>query len=275
MRVPELADLTPQRFEPFGEARRRRAQVREGAFRVLARGVDSNAALERLGHEAEQVLGGGRVQIDVDAIERGEERLEIVALRGALGHEGAHGLLPLVGAHGDSIRLALHALRAELGEMATSGAGNRVTEYGSTASGYVEPERFVPDGGTMSRQIIATEAAPAAVGPYSQAIRVGAMLFTSGQIAIDPATGTMSNGDVAEQAEQALRNLAAVLEAGGSSMERVIKTTVFLTTMDHFKPMNAVYERHFGASLPARSCVAAAELPLGALFEIEAIADAS
>jgi 2-iminobutanoate/2-iminopropanoate deaminase len=122
-----------------------------------------------------------------------------------------------------------------------------------------------------TRTIISTSNAPAAVGPYSQAIRVGDMLYTSGQIAIDPATGEMSTGDVQAQAEQALRNLAAVLEAGGSSMKAVVKTMVFLADMADFKPMNEVYARHFGDALPARSCVAAAALPLGAKFEIEAI----
>lgn len=125
---------------------------------------------------------------------------------------------------------------------------------------------------TMSqRTIISTPHAPAAVGPYSQAVRVGQFVYTSGQIAIDPATGVMSNGDVQAQAELALSNLRAVLEAGGSSMANVIKTMVFLSDMDDFKAMNAVYARHFGDALPARSCVAAAALPLGAKFEIEAI----
>ena len=122
-----------------------------------------------------------------------------------------------------------------------------------------------------TRTIISTSNAPAAVGPYSQAIRVGDMLYTSGQIAIDPATGEMSTGDVQAQAEQALRNLAAVLEAGGSSMKAVVNTMVFLADMADFKPINEVYARHFGDALPAHSCVAAAALPLGAKFEIEAI----
>lgn len=126
----------------------------------------------------------------------------------------------------------------------------------------------------MSIERIHTDAAPAAVGPYSQATRAsGQLLFTAGQIAIDPTTQTFrSDLDVQGQAELALSNLSAVLEAGGAGLDSVLKTTVFLTTMDHFKPMNEVYSRFFGETKPARSAVAAAELPLGALFEIECIA---
>ena len=125
----------------------------------------------------------------------------------------------------------------------------------------------------MTIDRIHTDAAPAAVGPYSQATRVGNFVFTAGQVAIDPVTQTFRGDlDVQGQAELALNNLKAVVEAAGSSLENVLKTTVFLTTMDHFKPMNEVYSRFFDAAKPARSAVAAAELPLGALFEIECVA---
>lgn len=124
----------------------------------------------------------------------------------------------------------------------------------------------------MTRTLVHTDNAPAAVGPYSQAIRVGDFLYTSGQIAIDPSVGSMIDGDVSAQTEQVLRNLRAVLEAGGSSMERVIKTTVFMTTMDHYKAINVVYGEHFATGRPARSAVAVSQLPLGALVEIEAVA---
>ncbi|MFT6399686.1 MAG: 2-iminobutanoate/2-iminopropanoate deaminase [Bradymonadia bacterium] len=126
----------------------------------------------------------------------------------------------------------------------------------------------------MTIERIHTDAAPAAVGPYSQATRAsGQFLFTAGQIALDPTTQTFRGDlDVQGQAELALSNLSAVLEAGGAGLDSVLKTTVFLTTMDHFGPMNEVYARFFGDTKPARSAVAAAELPLGALFEIECIA---
>ena len=125
----------------------------------------------------------------------------------------------------------------------------------------------------MTIDRIHTDAAPAAVGPYSQATRVGNFVFTAGQIAIDPVTQTFrSDLDVQGQAELALKNLKAVVEAAGASLDDVLKTTVFLTTMDHFKPMNEIYSRFFDAAKPARSAVAAAELPLGALFEIECVA---
>ena len=122
------------------------------------------------------------------------------------------------------------------------------------------------------KNIISTENAPAAVGPYSQAIRIGKLLYTAGQIALVPATGKMLEGDVSAQAEQVLNNLTAVLEAGGSSLANVVKTTVFLTDMGNYAAMNEVYSRFFGDSKPARSAVAVAALPLGALVEIEAVA---
>lgn len=124
----------------------------------------------------------------------------------------------------------------------------------------------------MNRETIHSDGAPRAVGPYSQAIRAGGLLFTAGQIGLDPATGQLVEGDVAEQATRALTNLQAVLEAGGSSFAQVVKTTVFLTTMEHYKAVNEVYARSFPDAPPARSAVAVKELPLGALVEIECIA---
>jgi 2-iminobutanoate/2-iminopropanoate deaminase len=119
--------------------------------------------------------------------------------------------------------------------------------------------------------VVQTSAAPAAIGPYSQAIRSGELVFTAGQIGLDPTTGELMES-VAEQAERALRNLTAVLDAAGTSPERVIKTTIFLADMADFATVNEVYARHFSAPFPARSTVAVAGLPKGALVEIEAIA---
>jgi 2-iminobutanoate/2-iminopropanoate deaminase len=122
------------------------------------------------------------------------------------------------------------------------------------------------------REIIATDQAPRAIGPYSQAIRAGNLLFCSGQIPIDPATGDFVYGGVAEQTEQVMRNLSAVLSAGQSSLKQVVKTTVFLADMDDFTAMNEVYGRFFGENPPARATVQAARLPRDAKVEIEAIA---
>ena len=124
----------------------------------------------------------------------------------------------------------------------------------------------------MAKEIISTENAPAAVGPYSQAVRVGNLVYTAGQVAIDPASGKLVGEDALAQAEQVLRNLKAVLEAAGSSLENVVKTTVFLKNMDDYKAVNEVYGRFFTHNPPARSAVEVARLPLGALVEIEAVA---
>lgn len=124
----------------------------------------------------------------------------------------------------------------------------------------------------MPHSLIHSEQAPAAVGPYSQAIRWGNLVVTAGQIALDPESGQLIEGDVAAQSEQVFRNLRAVLEAAGSGFDKVIKSTVFLTTMDHFAAMNEVYARNFPSQPPARSTVAVAGLPKGALVEIEVIA---
>ena len=122
------------------------------------------------------------------------------------------------------------------------------------------------------REIIKTESAPAAIGPYSQAVRVGNLVFASGQIPIDPKTGEFVAGGVAEQTEQVMRNLAAVLEAAGSGLDHIIKTTVFLADMNDFAAMNEVYGRYFKENPPARATVQAARLPRDARVEIEAIA---
>lgn len=117
-----------------------------------------------------------------------------------------------------------------------------------------------------------TDDAPAAIGPYSQAVVSDGWVFCSGQIPIDPATGELTGGDVARQTDQVLTNLRAVLEAAGSSMDRVVKTTVFLSDMDTFGAMNEVYARHFGTHRPARAAVQAARLPKSVDVEIECVA---
>lgn len=124
----------------------------------------------------------------------------------------------------------------------------------------------------MSTQIISTDKAPAAVGPYSQAVRVGNLVYTAGQIAIDPAVGKLIDGDVAAQTHQVLKNLQAVLEAAGSGLDHVVKTTVFLRFIGDFATMNGVYQQYFSHAKPARSTVAVAALPLKAKVEIEAVA---
>jgi 2-iminobutanoate/2-iminopropanoate deaminase len=124
----------------------------------------------------------------------------------------------------------------------------------------------------MTKQIISTKNAPAAVGAYSQAVRSGNMVFTAGQLALDPATGKMLADDITIQTEQALKNLTAVLEAAGSSLANVVKCTVFLQDMGEFAAMNTVYAQFFAENPPARSAVQVAALPLGARVEIEAIA---
>src|ERR1051325_10177531 len=122
------------------------------------------------------------------------------------------------------------------------------------------------------REIIKTKRAPEAIGPYSQAVRAGEFVFASGQIPIDPATGQFVAGGIAEQTEQVLRNLSAVLEAAGTGLDRVVKTTVYLADMDDFAAMNEVYGRYFAADAPARATVEAARLPRDARVEIEVIA---
>lgn len=136
----------------------------------------------------------------------------------------------------------------------------------------------VEEGTEENREMksaVSTKNAPAAIGPYSQAVRVGDFLYTSGQVALDPATGQLVSGGIAEQTERALENLKAVLEAAGSSLAAVVKTVVFLKDMNDFAAMNAVYGRYLapdGVVAPARSTVEVARLPKDALVEIEIIA---
>lgn len=122
------------------------------------------------------------------------------------------------------------------------------------------------------QEIISTENAPGAIGPYSQAVKAGNMIFVSGQIPINPKTGEFVSGDIHEQTSQVLRNLSAILDAAGSSLNHVVKTTVFLTDMNDFSAMNAVYSEFFIDNKPARATVEAARLPRDARVEIECIA---
>ena len=122
------------------------------------------------------------------------------------------------------------------------------------------------------KKIISTPKAPAAIGPYSQAIEVNGMVFTSGVIPINPATGELVTGTVEEQAEQAIGNLAALLTESGVKLENVIKTTVFIKNMEDFGKINEIYAKYFTKDFPARSCVEVARLPKDVLIEIEAIA---
>ena len=121
------------------------------------------------------------------------------------------------------------------------------------------------------KNIISTDKAPSAIGPYSQAIEVNNMVFTSGVIPINPATGELVTGSIEEQAEQAIGNLAALLKESGVAMENVVKTTVFIKDMNDFAKVNEVYAKYFTSQFPARSCVEVARLPKDVLIEIEAI----
>lgn len=123
----------------------------------------------------------------------------------------------------------------------------------------------------MSKTIISTPHAPAALGPYSQGVKVGHLIYTAGQLGLDPATGKLVDG-LEAQTEQALRNLASILEAAGSRMENVVKTTCFLADIADFKAFNGVYARFFASNPPARSTIQAGALPAGARVEIEVVA---
>lgn len=123
------------------------------------------------------------------------------------------------------------------------------------------------------KKIISTPKAPAAIGPYSQAIEVNGLLFTSGVIPIVPSTGELVEGDIEVQAEQAIGNLAALIEAAGTKIENTIKTTVFIKNMDDFTKVNEIYAKYFTTDFPARSCVEVARLPKDVLIEIEAIVE--
>ncbi len=126
----------------------------------------------------------------------------------------------------------------------------------------------------MTRRAVSTDGAPQAIGPYEQAWVIDGMVYTSGQIALDPKTGEMVPGGMGEQTRRVLQNLQAVLEAAGSSLDRVVRTTVYMTDLSQFSTMNGVYGEVFGGSKPARSTVGAAALPRGALVEIDAVATA-
>jgi len=126
----------------------------------------------------------------------------------------------------------------------------------------------------MAKNIIATRNAPGAIGPYSQGIKANGFVFASGQIGLDPATGELVKGGITEQSRQVLLNVKNVLEAAGSGLDKVVKTTVFLKDINNFAAMNAVYSEFFKTDCPARSAVQVAALPKGALVEIEVIAEA-
>ncbi len=124
----------------------------------------------------------------------------------------------------------------------------------------------------MKKEVVATKNAPGAVGPYSQAVRTGNMVYTAGQIALDPQTGQMVDGGIKEQTHQVFANLKAVLEAAGTGLENVVKTTVFIVDMNKFSQVNQVYASYFTGDFPARSCVEVARLPKDAEVEIEVVA---
>ncbi len=125
---------------------------------------------------------------------------------------------------------------------------------------------------TIDRKIIKTITAPSAIGPYSQAIKYGNLIFVSGQIAINPSTNEFVNGNIDNQTKQVIENIKAILESAGSSLQKVLKVTIFITDMKDFDSINAVYSEYFNSSLPARACVEVSNLPKGAKVEMEAIA---
>jgi 2-iminobutanoate/2-iminopropanoate deaminase len=124
----------------------------------------------------------------------------------------------------------------------------------------------------MEREVIRTDGAPQPIGPYVQAVRVGQFVFTAGQIPLDPASGRMVEGGIEEQTERVLENLKAILEAAGSSLSRVVRTTCFLANLEDFVAFNRIYAKYFGENPPPRTTVQAARLPAGALVEIDCIA---
>ena len=126
----------------------------------------------------------------------------------------------------------------------------------------------------MKREVVRTDGAPKAIGPYEQALKVDGWVFTSGQIPLDPKRGSMVEGGIGAQTRQVLDNLRAVLEAAGSSMSRVVKTTVYMTNLADFQKMNEVYAEYFPQDKPARSTVGVAALPRGAMIEIDVVAQA-
>jgi len=133
-------------------------------------------------------------------------------------------------------------------------------------------EKTIEDGGSNMKKIISTDKAPQAIGPYSQAVEFNGMVFTSGVIPINPETGELVTGTIEEQADQVFKNMKNLLEASGSNVDQVIKTTVFIKDMNDFGKVNEVYARYFTKDFPARSCVEVARLPKDVLIEVEAIA---
>jgi len=127
----------------------------------------------------------------------------------------------------------------------------------------------------MNKRVIKTDRAPAAIGPYSQAIRIGDFLYTSGQIALDPHSGEFLAGEIEQETERTIQNIVAILQADGLSLDNVVKTTVYLSDLSHFTRMNKVYEKFFSENKPARACIQVAALPKGAKVEIDAIATSS
>lgn len=125
---------------------------------------------------------------------------------------------------------------------------------------------------TPTRTIVATDKAPGAIGPYSQAVKTDAMVYVSGQLALDPANGELVTADIEAETRQAMENLKAILISTGSSLEKVVKTSLFIKNMDDFPKINAIYAEYFQADPPARACVEVARLPKDANFEIEAVA---
>lgn len=125
----------------------------------------------------------------------------------------------------------------------------------------------------MPSEVVSTEKAPGAIGPYSQAVKLGNLVFTAGQIPLDPATGQIVDGDIKAQTERVMQNVSAILEEAGSSISNVLKTTCYLTDLGEFAAFNEVYARYMGANRPARSTVQVAALPAGALVEVETIAE--
>lgn len=124
----------------------------------------------------------------------------------------------------------------------------------------------------MTKETIKTEMAPAAIGPYSQAVKYGNLVFTSGALGIDPSTGAFAEGGIQAQTKKCLENMKAILEASGSSLENVLKTTIFIKNMNDFSVVNEIYGQYFTEKQPGRSCVEVARLPKDALIEIEAVA---
>jgi 2-iminobutanoate/2-iminopropanoate deaminase len=151
-------------------------------------------------------------------------------------------------------------------------AGRLVEVLDHQASGFLWSFVKETDMEKIKKQIITTDDAPQAIGPYSAAVRAGSMVFTAGQLGIDPDTGEFVSGGIESETRQALTNLSAVLKAAGSSLEQVVKTTVFLRDMDEFGQMNAVYGEFFTSDFPARSAVQPGRLPKDGAVEIEAIA---